>query len=234
MSSVEIEIYPDDGWVERVTARWVSFIESQSAARLCLPTGSTPKEVYERAAATIDLSRTEVFVLDEFGLPPGDPARCDEMLERDLLSRLSGRPAHVHALDPQALDLAEECKRFEQLVEAGGLDLTLLGLGGNGHLGLNEPGSTEDSPTRVAQLQASTIEAAGRYGSDSQPEWGMTLGLRQILSSREIWLLVTGDHKAEILERTLNGPIGPELPASYLRDHPNVVVFADQSAAAAL
>jgi glucosamine-6-phosphate deaminase len=116
-------------------------------------------------------------------------------------------------------------------VDSGGLDLTLLGLGGNGHIGLNEPGTTADSPTRVVRLAVSTKEAAGRYGSGQEPEWGMTLGMRSILDSQEIWLLVTGSHKTEILDQVLNGPIGPEVPASFLRTHPNIVVLADRSAA---
>lgn len=234
MSNIEIEIYPDDQWVDRVTSRWAAFMEKEPAARLCLPTGSTPQAIYERAASTIDFARTEVFVLDEFGLPPGDPARCDEMLDRDLLSRMSRRPLNVHTLNPQAPDMTEECRRFATLVEAGGLDLTVLGLGRNGHVGLNEPGSAANSPTRVVQLRGSTIEDAGRYGSDVSPTWGVTLGLRQILASREIWLLVIGRHKAGILQRTLTEPIGRQLPATFLRRHPRTTVLADESAASLL
>ena len=171
-----------------------------------------------------------MFLLDEFGLPPDDPARCDAMLQRDFLAGLTQPPAFLHTLNAQAADLEEECRRFEDLVDGGGLDLTLLGLGGNGHVGLNEPGTHAAAPTRVVRLATATRVAAGRYGSDEEPEWGMTLGLGPILDSREIWLLVTGSNKAEILDRVLHGPIGPDVPASYLRDHTNVVVLADESA----
>jgi glucosamine-6-phosphate deaminase len=156
------------------------------------------------------------------------------MLQRDFLAGLAQPPALLHTLDVEAPDLEEECGRYEGLVDGGGLDLTLLGLGGNGHVGLNEPGTTAQAGTRVVRLASATRAAAGRYGSDQEPEWGMTLGLRPILDSREIWLLVTGSSKARILERTLNGPIGPEVPASFLRTHTNAVVFADESAAAGL
>jgi glucosamine-6-phosphate deaminase len=111
------------------------------------------------------------------------------------------------------------------------LDLTLLGLGGNGHLGLNEPGSLPGSATRVIDVAPSTAAGTHRYGTIEPPERGMTLGLRPILDSREIWLLVTGSHKAAILDRVLNGPVGPDVPATFLRDHPNTTVFADRSAA---
>jgi glucosamine-6-phosphate deaminase len=135
----------------------------------------------------------------------------------------------VNAADPDG-----ECHRFDSLVGDGGLDLTLLGLGGNGHLGLNEPGTAVDSPTRVAELAPSTADAVRGYDPDADPVDGMTLGLKRILASDEIWLLVTGSHKAPILERTINGPISSDLPASFLRDHPNAVVYADRSAAALL
>ena len=232
--SIRLEIIPDDQWAERVTARWAAYMEDRPASRLCLPTGETPRPLYARAAQSIDFGRATVFLLDEFGLPPGDPARCDAMLQRDFLAGLDRPPAVLHTLNARAGDLEEESRRFEELVDDGGLDLTLLGLGGNGHVGLNEPGTTADAPTRVVRLASATRVAAGRYGSTHEPEWGMTLGLRPILDSRAIWLLVTGANKAEILERMLNEPIGPDLPASFLRTHANVVVFADESAAEAL
>ncbi len=232
--SIRLEIIDDDRWAESVANRWAAYMEERPEARLCLPTGNTPRPVYALAGPSIDFSQATLFLLDEFGLPKGDPARCDAMLHRDLLAGLAQPPAFLHTLDVQAADLDEECRRFEDLTDDGGLDLTLLGLGGNGHVGLNEPGTTAQAPTGVVRLASATKSAADRYGADHEPEWGITLGLRPILDSREIWLLVTGSNKAEILRRMLNGPIGPDLPASYLRSHANTVVFADQSAAGTL
>lgn len=110
----------------------------------------------------------------------------------------------------------------------------MLGLGGNGHLGLNEPGTTPDSRTRAVALAAATTEAASRYGVGARPVGGLTLGLHRILSSDEIWLLVSGPRKAEILAQTVKGPVTSNTPASFLRNHANVTVFADQAAAANL
>lgn len=202
--------------------------------RLCLPTGDTPRPVYARVAQSTDFSRATVFLLDEFALPPGNTARCDEMIRRDFLDLLPDQPTMVHRLDADASDLREECARIECLVDDGGLDLTILGLGTNGHLGLNEPGSTATSPTRVVEIAASTATGAFRYGTATSPKRGMTLGLRPLLDSREIWLLVTGSHKADILEQVMTGPIDPSLPASFLREHPNVTVFADRAAGSGL
>jgi 6-phosphogluconolactonase/glucosamine-6-phosphate isomerase/deaminase len=233
-SSIRLEIFDDHDWADEVAQRLVSSLTAQPTARICLPTGNTPRPVYTACAPTIDLSSATVFLLDEFGLPPGSPARCDSMLQRDLLGSIAETPARYHRLDVNAIDGAAECARFDSLIADGGLDLTLLGLGGNGHLALNEPGTGADSPTRVAELAPSTAAAVRGYDPDADPTDGMTLGLQRILASDEIWLLVTGTHKAQILERTINGPISSDLPASFLRDHPNAVVYADRSAAALL
>ena len=228
--TLELEVFDDDRWADRVATRWSASMLRNPSARLCLPTGETPRPVYASVAPVTDFSSSSVFVLDEFDLPEGDTARCDSMLQRDFLSLLIEPPESVDALHPGTLDPEAECHRFEALVDDGGLDLTLLGLGSNGHLGLNEPGTAIDAPTRVVQLAATTTSAAGRYGSGAAPKWGMTLGMRPLLESRAIWLLVTGSHKAGILDRVLNGPIGPDVPATYLRGHPNTTVFADRAA----
>lgn len=209
-------------------------MSSHPDARICLPTGETPRPVYTRSTPEIDLSTSTIFLLDEFDLPLESTARCDFMLRRDLLESLSTPPAAYYRLDADAPDPDAECARFDALVADGGLDLTLLGLGTNGHLGMNEPGTAVDSPTRSVDLAPTTTSAAARYDADASPVRGMTLGMGRILASDDIWLLVTGSHKAAALEQLVDGPIGPEFPASYLRDHPNSVILADRSAAAGL
>jgi 6-phosphogluconolactonase/glucosamine-6-phosphate isomerase/deaminase len=233
-SPIRVEIFEDHLWADEVARRLATHLSDHPATRICLPTGETPRPLYMAAAPLIDVSAATVFLLDEFGLPPGSFARCDSMLQRHLLESLDKPPGVYHRLDVNAPDPTNECDRFDSLVADGGLDLTLLGLGGNGHLALNEPGTAADSPTRVTELAPSTADAVRGYDVAADPVDGMTLGLRRILASEEIWLLVTGSHKALILERTINGPIGPDLPASFLRDHPKVVVYADRSAAALL
>ena len=97
--------------------------------------------------------------------------------------------------------------RYRDLIDDGGLDLAVLGLGMNGHLGLNEPGSGAHQPTRVVELTAETREGARRYGANPPPTWGLAVGLAEILAAREVWLLVTGPTKAEVLDRVINGPV---------------------------
>lgn len=231
---MKLEVLEDLRWAEVVGRRWISFMNGHPAARLCLPTGDTPRPLYTRSSPEVDLSSATVFLLDEFDLPRGSAARCDTMLYEDLVVSLSAPPASLNRLDVNAPDQAAECARYDTSISNGGLDLTLLGLGGNGHLGLNEPGSAADSPTRVVDLAPATTLAATKYGADVPPVRGMTVGMLPILESKEIWLLVTGSHKATILERVLVGPISPTVPASLLRNHPNATVIADMSAASLL
>lgn len=234
-AELDLEIVGAGDWPHAVAARWAGFLDAAPGARMCLPTGSTPRPMYSSFAESGgDLSRSTIFVLDEFGLPPGTAARCDEMIRRDLLERLAAPPRIVHAIDVDAADLEGECRRYEDLVRDGGLTLAILGLGGNGHLGLNEPGSGRETITRVVQLTPDTGGHATSYGSDTPATWGVTLGIDTLLAAEELWLLVTGTHKAEILARAMTDDIGPALPATFLRTHQNVTVFADEDAASLL
>lgn len=236
---MRVEVHDEAGWAEAVAERLVARLAARPRLRVCLPTGGTPQGPYAAVAERLasgqaSLAEAEILLLDEFGgLAPGHPARCATMLARDLLDRLDAAPAAVHRLDPDAEDLDAECARFRRVVADGGLDLCLLGLGANGHVGLNEPGSAPDGPTRRVGLAPSSIAAAGRYG-DAAPTWGLTLGMAEILEAREVWLLVAGAHKAAVLAEALEGPVTPALPASLLRGHERLRVLADVPAAAAL
>ncbi|MDJ0497267.1 MAG: glucosamine-6-phosphate deaminase [Acidimicrobiia bacterium] len=230
--SPKLEMRAEDEWGAAVGALLVRRLDARPGSRLCLPTGDTPEPAYAAFAALGgSLAATDVFLLDEFLLPDGHQARCDVMLRRMLLDRLEEAPRRFHRLDVGAADLDAECARYDTLAAARPFDLILLGLGSNGHIGLNEPGIAGDSATRVVKLHPGTVEHAAHYGKGARPEFGVTLGMKAILASHEVWLLVTGRHKAEILERALTGPIGPDVPASYLQRHPDVTVFADTPAA---
>lgn len=151
------------------------------------------------------------------------------MLERDLLSRLTERPAEVVGWDTSS-DPVTECARVEREVVAGGLRLAILGLGTNGHVGTNEPGSSIESRSRLVELHDQTARGAFAYGADTLPTQGFTLGIGTLMEADEIWLLVTGAHKRDMLHRVLNDPVTNLVPASLLRGHPNFTVFADNEA----
>ena len=228
---MRLEVLAVASWAGAVAAALEDCLTS-ACRRLCLATGSTPLPVYGILRPHA-LEAATVFLLDEFGgLPLGDPARCEVMLRSALLGRVP--PRGFHFPDVDAADLATECVRYGQLIARGGLDLAVLGLGLNGHLGLNEPGSTADQPTRVVELTQATRDGARRYGAAPPPTWGIAVGLAEILAAREVWLLVTGTAKAKVLAQAMEEPVGAHLPASFLRTHPNAVIWADEEAASLL
>lgn len=223
-----VETIADAKWAAAVAARLGERVHP--GVRLCLPTGQTPTPLYAETARATSFQDVTVFLLDEFGgLPKDDPARCMSMLTRDLLSRVEGSPV-VHAPDVDARDPDRAAEIYRGLVVADGIDLALVGLGANGHVGMNEPGTTVDQITRVVRLARSTSEHASEYGASTPPTWGITVGLAELMDADEVWVLVTGSHKADILDRTLHGVVDSEVPASFLTTHPNCTFLVDESA----
>lgn len=236
-----VEVVPAPAWADRVAGLLADRLAATPDLVVCLPTGTTPTPLYERlpfvlAERGVSAGRATVVVLDDYlGLPPGHPARCEAVLRRSVLERLVPSPAGFIAFDVDAVDPGAACAAFDAAVAAaGGLDLVVLGLGRNGHVGMNEPGSAPDAPTRVVELAPSTREAARGYGMDPPPTHGVTLGMAGILAAREVWLLATGSEKAEILAAAVDGPVTADVPGSLLRAHPRLLVMADADAGARL
>lgn len=239
-----LEVLPASEWARTVAGWLIVRLEQRPDLRVCLPTGDTPSPVYAELVAAewmenASLAGATVVLLDEWlGLAPGDPGRSDVRLEDDLVGQLQGgvrRFARFAVDGPDGAPLAGAALAAAvaaQDAEAEHLDLVLVGIGGNGHVGFNEPGSTPSSPTRAVELEPTTLEGAvARYGAAARPTGGLTLGLDRILAAGEVWLLVTGEHKAAILREALEGPETSACPASFLRRHPRLTVFADAPAA---
>ena len=236
---LQLEILPDDSWAVEVAGRLVARLQGNPELRVCLPTGDTPSPVYAELVAAegrgdVSLASATVVLLDEWvGLSPDDPARCDARLRAELLDLLGAPPRFV-PIDVDGPD-PEAAAEAHDAVAAAGLDLAVLGLGLNGHVGFNEPASRPDDPTRLVRLARSSRDAAAaRYGAGRVPTAGITVGLGRLLDAGECWLLVTGERKASILRRALEDPEGPDCPASYLGRHPRLTVFADEGAASRL
>jgi len=209
---------------------------------MCLPSGHTPNPIYAAmgrsvARGEVSFREAQVIALDDFGgLAPDDPGRCRNMVQRHLLDHVDLPKERFHFIDTEARDLDAVCRGYDRLIEeGGGFDLTLLGIGLNGHLGLNEPGSAPDSTTRRVQMHESTVKASAGYLTHGDlPTWGVGVGLKHLLGSKEVWLLASGQKKAEIIARTVKGEVTNQVPASLLRKHPNCSLFADAGAGALL
>lgn len=201
---------------------------------LGLATGSTPIGIYDQLAewydkGDIDFSETVTVNLDEYhGLPPDDPQSYRAFMRAHLFGKVNIRPDNTHLPRGDAEPRAE-CARYDALIaRLGGIDLQLLGLGRNGHIGFNEPGEAFEKSTHCVELTADTIRANARFFGDegAVPRRAITMGMKSIMQAKKILLAVSGDKK-DILERSLSGPITPEVPASILQLHPDLTVITD-------
>lgn len=227
------------GCAREAADRIEALVRARPDATLALPTGHTPIPLYaelaERGrAGRIDFERVRTFNLDEWlGLRSGAPGSYAAFMATHLFSRVNLRPENCHVPDSATAAPAAECARYERLIqEAGGIDLAVLGIGQNGHIGFNEPGTPFTARTHVVRVTPETC-AANRWAfPDGQvPGSAITVGIATILAAREIILLATGAKKRDVLARALTAPIGPTLPATALRLHPHVRVIADAAAA---
>lgn len=227
---------PNPTWAGSVAAAWAELLTADPVLRMCLPTGETPLPVYSSlVGAALSWEKAHVLLLDEFGdLPPREPGGCDATLRRSLLDQLDPQVGAYRTIDTRAADLDVECRAIDQWLD-GGLDLAVLGLGRNGHLGMNEPGSAPTGRTRRVDLAESTVQAADRYfGGRARSTWGVTVGLADLLAARTCWVLVSGAAKAETVRACLEDDPDAALPASLLRDHPSCTWWLDEEAAAQL
>lgn len=219
-------------------------VKAKPSAVLGLATGRTMEGVYEElvrlaAAEEIDFSGVSTFNLDEYvGVSPDDERSYRRYMQDRLFSHLNILPSNTHVPNGAASDPAEEARAYEAAIRAaGGIDLQLLGLGSNGHIGFNEPLTGFASRTRVQVLAPHTREQnAGAFGGDPNavPEAALTVGVGTILDAREALLVATGESKAEILAQSLEGPIRGVITATALQLHQECTVIADEAAAAQL
>lgn len=218
-------------------------LEKKPDLVLGLPTGSTPLDFYAEMVRRhreegLDFSGVTSFNLDEYlGIGPQHPGSFHAYMQRNLFAHINIDPARAHIPDGLTRNPARTCREYEELIlQAGGIDMQLLGLGRDGHVGFNEPGSPLDSRTRVETLTALTREdnAASFSGYEHVPERALTMGVGTILEASEILLLIFGAHKAEIAKKALEGPLTPMVPASALQLHGNTTAILDQEAAGLL
>lgn len=206
---------------------------------LGLATGSTPLGVYEQLAewynkGDVDFSKVKTVNLDEYcGLSPEHPQSYRYYMNHNFFNQINIPLENTHLPDGLARDMEAECVRYDDLIASlGGIDLQLLGIGHNGHIGFNEPDQAFGKLTHCVSLNERTIEANARFfDSEAQvPKKALSMGVRSIMQAKKILLVVNGADKADILHQALMGPVTPTVPASILQLHPDVTVVADVSA----
>jgi glucosamine-6-phosphate deaminase len=206
-----------------------------------LASGRTPVDGYAEmqrlhAAGQMDWSRASTFNLDEFaGIDGSHPGSFRTFMEDHLFGGVNIGPERIHFLDGTAADLDAECERYEAAIAAaGGIDLQILGIGGNGHVGFNEPG--DDLPVRthrVTLMESTRLDNAALFGHDPSkvPREALSMGIGTILHARRIVLVATGEKKAECIRKSVNGRITTRVPASLVQVHPDVELLLDEQAA---
>jgi glucosamine-6-phosphate deaminase len=216
-------------------AHWLT---SPGVRTVMLASGNTPIELYRRIAERkLPLKHLTIFALDEYvGVPLDEPRNTANLLRREAVEAWGIPPAQCFSVSSLEADAPASIQRHERRIEeAGGLDVIVLGLGQNGHLAFNEPGSAPDSVGRVLDLETISIEANRKwFGGTYAPAKGATVGLKTILAVRRVLILAYGAHKTAAVAAMVEGKIGPHCPASFLQQHPNVEVVLDERAAASL
>jgi glucosamine-6-phosphate deaminase len=228
------ESFPNaDALADRAAELFLSAIRENPRIVLGLPTGRTPIGMYDRVVRMCQreyhcFRDVTTFNLDEYvNVPPEHPGSYRTYMQQHLFQHVDLDPSHAHLPHGTAPDPLAECQRYEQeLRDAGGLELTFLGLGRNGHIGFNEPGTPFDTRTRIVELTASTRNAnADSFPQGHVPTHAITMGIATILSSRRIVLLVAGRGKEEAVERLRSDEVDEAFPASALWKHGDVTVL---------
>jgi glucosamine-6-phosphate deaminase len=239
---MEVVILADAKEIGGVAADAIgALLDRKPAAVLGLATGSSPIAIYDEMVARCDAGlvsfrQARGFTLDEYvGLTADHPQRYRNVIDVAFASRVDFAPGAVHGPDGLATDIPAACAAYESAIrEAGGVDLQILGIGTDGHIGFNEPGSSLASRTRIKTLTRQTrVDNARFFGGDveSVPTHCLTQGLATIMEARHVILVATGRRKAEAVHQLVEGPVSAMWPASILQHHPHVTVLLDDAAA---
>jgi glucosamine-6-phosphate deaminase len=239
--TMDVRVVADEGALAETGADWVAdalAAAGRSDATFMPALGTSALGLYRelgrrRAAGRFDTSRLRLIQLDEYqDLDQGDPRLLAAWLRRDVAEPLSVPDRRIVRLGADDVPPSVACASYDAAVaSAGGIDLAVLGLGPNGHLGFNEPPSGADAPTRSVPLSAASLASNARYWAGLPvPTRALTAGMTTILAVRRVILVVSGERKRSILRELLTGPVSPALPASYLRTHPAAMLLVDAPA----
>ena len=241
---MEVVIVGSDAQAGQVVADAVTQAMAAGARTLGLATGSSPLSAYRELARRhreegLSFAALQAFMLDEYvGLPASHPQSYASFIRAELVDHVDLDPQRVHSPDGAALDVLAEALRYDEMVaRSGPVDVQVLGIGANGHVGFNEPGSSLRSRTRVETLTEQTRRDNARFfdgGLAQVPRHVITQGLGTICDARHLVLTAAGAHKAAAIAAAVEGPLSASCPASVLQLHPHVTVVVDEAAAGGL
>lgn len=221
----------------------VNFIHQHSHPHLGFATGSTPLGIYDYLIKSyqqglVDFSSVEAFNLDEYvGLEKTHPLSFAYAMKENLFQHINIKPEHIHALNGNAKNMEEECLRYEQDIKDHPIDIQILGIGMDGHIAYNEPGSPFDGGCHVVDLQRESIESSLDYGFgriEDVPKQGVTQGIATIMQAKQLIMIAKGEKKAPLVKRMLEGEISTDFPSSIIQRHPNVLLVLDEAAASCI
>ena len=239
---MKVIVESSDNIASSAAQGYVSFIENKPNAVLGLATGSTPESLYaqliERCKkGDVSFKNVTTFNLDEYaGLPTDHPQSYRYFMQDKLFDHIDINPANTHVPDAFKTSDADMAAYDKAIADAGGIDLQLLGIGVNGHIAFNEPGTPFSSLTHVVELTQETREVNSRFFNslDEVPTHAICMGMKTIMNCQNIILIALGKNKAQAVHNTIYGDITPDCPASVLQLHPNVTIFVDKEAASLL
>ncbi len=227
---------------ENASDKIIDLVKNKPTAVLCLASGDTPRLCYQLLvekgiAANIDFSAITFIGLDEWvGIPPTNEGSCHYFFDNLLLKQLNFSPCNIHLFDGMSVNLKGECEKMDQLLkEKAGIDLMLVGVGMNGHIGFNEPGISFNNYSHLVELDNTTASVGQKYFKvPTTLKYGITIGLKHLLETPKVLMLASGFKKAPVIKNALEEEISEQMPASIIRTHPNSEVMLDEEAASLL
>lgn len=240
---MEIKIFDTPDAVAPACAdEFTSLLSSKDDCILGLATGASPVPTYRELikrfnAGVISFKHASSFNLDEYvGLPRSDKNSYYTFMHENLFNSVDINEKNVHILNGNAEDIEKECADYDAAIDAaGGIDIQLLGIGTNGHIGFNEPSDAFSDGTFKVKLTDSTVKSNSIYFTENaMPRYALTMGINSIMKAKKIVLIATGTSKAEAIKNAVKGEVTPHCPASVLQKHPNCIFFLDRAAASLL
>lgn len=224
---------------EAAAALLADVLSEKEDATLGLATGSTPIGLYKKLIewnkeGTLNFEKVRTVNLDEYvGLPRESENSYYSVMHEFFFDHINIKEENTHLPDGMNENINEECIKYENLIESlGGVDLQILGVGHNGHIGFNEPGTSFDSKVHIVDLTDETINANKRFfeSESDVPRKAITMGIGTIMKAKKIILVASGDGKADIMKKIIEGPVTEDVPASILQNHPDCIIIADNAA----